>query len=330
MKKTLVIRHYIVGLMYRAGNSSVQIMSARELARHFDIACSTVSLALKELTEEGYIFSRPGVGTFTNPLRMPVRLDRAMPPLVGVMAGDGRFFYFGATFWHTYRALGDAIFKAGWNLRNLELSGPPDAEAAAEVLENRVDALLWLGAYEQQEFVEALAVRGLPIITDSPFLTGVNSVAPDRTEPLLALLDHATRTGRHEVLLFQPPEISRNEEPLLAELARQRGIPLRITSIDPTGFPQDERLRRYFRNRPGVLAVASPSRCTPDYLAGYAEDIELYQHDTGIRKGKPVRFLRGERFAAAMVSRLRELMEGDRSIRHETAALEAVDENEFA
>ena len=42
MKKTLKIRHYVTGVMYHAGNSSVQIMSSRDFAAHFGIACSTI------------------------------------------------------------------------------------------------------------------------------------------------------------------------------------------------------------------------------------------------------------------------------------------------
>ena len=61
MKETLKIRHYVMGILYHAGNTSVQIMSSRELAAHFGIARSTVSLALKELVDDGFLIPKRGI-----------------------------------------------------------------------------------------------------------------------------------------------------------------------------------------------------------------------------------------------------------------------------
>ena len=67
MRKTLQIRHYLIGEIYRAGTSSVKLPSVRELARKFSVAQCTVSAVTAELIRDGWLRSRRGLGIFTNP-----------------------------------------------------------------------------------------------------------------------------------------------------------------------------------------------------------------------------------------------------------------------
>ena len=90
MRETLKIRHYVVGVIYHAGERSVQIMSSRDLAKYFNIARSTVSIALKELVDQGYLIPVKGKGYFTNPRKIMTPIPGKMPPLILLLHGDGR------------------------------------------------------------------------------------------------------------------------------------------------------------------------------------------------------------------------------------------------
>ncbi|MDD3155371.1 MAG: GntR family transcriptional regulator [Victivallaceae bacterium] len=297
MKKTLLIRHYVIAQMYRAGNSSVQIMSARELAKHFDIAQSTVSLALKELTQEGYLFSRPGIGSFTNPIRMAIYQDRAMPPLIGVMGGDGRFFYMGADFWKTFRSIGDMIFAEGWNMRSIELTGPLSAETAQEIFDNQINALIWVGAYRQTDFTEALKKFGIPVIADSPFLPDVNTVTPCLQKPLESLFDYICTHDFHSVLLWLPPEISDQEVPILRKMAEEKKYPLEIEILNPEHGLPETFWKNFCNSHARSLVVGDAVRCSAHLLKRYtgkfASQIEAFRHLSAVQNGVPYLFLKG-------------------------------------
>ena len=101
MKETLKIRHYVVGMIYHAGDRSVQIMSSRNLARQFGMARSTVSIALKELIDQGYLIPVRGKGNFTNPRKIMTPLPGKMPPLILLIHSDGRSFYYGKQEWES-------------------------------------------------------------------------------------------------------------------------------------------------------------------------------------------------------------------------------------
>lgn len=180
MKETLKIRHYVTGIMYHAGNSSVQIMSSRELAAHFGIARSTVSLALKELTEEGFLIAKHGIGNFTNPKKLAMPKEGKMPVLIGVILENGRDFYISDSGWKSLRATGDAIIKAGYCLRYLQLSGKNEDEIFEEIMDSRLDALIWIDHLDLTEaLMKRLAGAGLPVICDNMGFTQVNTAAYD-------------------------------------------------------------------------------------------------------------------------------------------------------
>ena len=65
--KSLRIRHYVMKLLYDNLNHPAPLLSARLLAEKFGISRTTVMTALATLRQEGYLFSHPGKGFFTNP-----------------------------------------------------------------------------------------------------------------------------------------------------------------------------------------------------------------------------------------------------------------------
>ena len=56
------IRRYVMNLILRAGKDPVQIPTINELSEKFSVSRPMVSKAMKELTSEGYIIGRRGIG----------------------------------------------------------------------------------------------------------------------------------------------------------------------------------------------------------------------------------------------------------------------------
>ncbi len=83
------IRRYVLNLIMKSGNESVQLPTAQELAKLFGVCRQTVGKSLKQLAEENYVIGKPGLGTFTNPkkqFRFEYRKNR---PNIGIIVGDG-------------------------------------------------------------------------------------------------------------------------------------------------------------------------------------------------------------------------------------------------
>ncbi|MBS1368911.1 MAG: GntR family transcriptional regulator [Lentisphaeria bacterium] len=85
------VRHYIMNIIYRSGGHSVRVPSLRKLARELGIAVSTVQLAYDRMIEDGSLYSRQGLGTFT----CENRNWEFGVPLIGIKFRDGDQFLLG-------------------------------------------------------------------------------------------------------------------------------------------------------------------------------------------------------------------------------------------
>lgn len=65
------IRRYVMNLILRAGKDPVQIPTINELSEKFGVSRPTVSKVMKELTSEGYIIGRRGIGSSPIPPKYP-------------------------------------------------------------------------------------------------------------------------------------------------------------------------------------------------------------------------------------------------------------------
>ena len=81
------IRRYVLSLALKAKDKSVQIPTTIELSKKFGVSRQTVGKAMKELTQDGYIIGKPGIGSFTNPKRLETATTpcTARLPVVGVI-----------------------------------------------------------------------------------------------------------------------------------------------------------------------------------------------------------------------------------------------------
>jgi len=165
--ETLKLRHFIMNLIYRHGQNSIMIPSSRQLAASFGVARSTVQLALEQMVKDGFLFGKPGIGTFTNPARAFTFSGEEPPPLIGLLWGDGRNFFYDHCTCCQLAALGTRLTENGWNIRNVQLAASSEKDLIPELLDLHVDGLVW--CYPRPEYAKELEKlsKQLPLVTVS-------------------------------------------------------------------------------------------------------------------------------------------------------------------
>ena len=167
MRKTLQIRHYLIGEIYRAGNSSVRLPSVRELARRFTVAPCTVSAVTAELIRDGWLRSRRGLGIFTNPEKIA---DDAEAGLIGVINGDGCLYYFNREVFESFTAIGRHILSRKFNFRNILLDSADPDDMVREISQQPIRGLIWNAGtvVVPEEIAIRLKKSDLPLVADCP------------------------------------------------------------------------------------------------------------------------------------------------------------------
>lgn len=155
------IRRYVMNLILRADGKAAQIPTIQELSEKFGVSRPTVSKAMKELTSEGYIIGKRGIGTFTNPAKRAMVAIGKKLPLVGIMISDGLNVhldkYIGCAL---AEILKQVVFVPA--IAHLVTVGSSDPEQAVkEILDEQLDALVVFGS---NRFTPQLRATGLPVI----------------------------------------------------------------------------------------------------------------------------------------------------------------------
>lgn len=143
LRESVKIRHYIMNLIYRHPNEKMLIPGSNELAAMFGVGRATVTRVLKSLTEEGYLEGRRGIGTFTLHQNF-IPVENEMPPLIGLLAGDGKYFYYPHQVWGIMASCGLVLTRGGCNVRPLSLTGADDETRFAEISRQYLDGLVVL------------------------------------------------------------------------------------------------------------------------------------------------------------------------------------------
>lgn len=183
LREGLKIRHYIFNLILRHPGESVKVPSSWELAKHFGIARSTVTLAYKELLKEGILIGRPGIGTFLAP-RYSQGLGNSgiTYPLIGVLTHLGNNLCFGSHQWGLMAAVGNQLtFGDVCQIRPVTLSGNIET-VGKELKQNYLDALVWITPPENQPVLLQKIDQELPTVVLGRSEDNINSVALDYEE----------------------------------------------------------------------------------------------------------------------------------------------------
>mgnify|MGYP000918776872 CR=1 FL=1 len=165
----LKIRYYVMNLIYSHPGESVMLPTSHELAEKFGVARSTVTLVLKTLTEEGFIAGKRGVGTFTcyNGFIFP---GGRRIPLVGLLYGDGKYFFHEYYSWSLLACAGRALTLNHSSVRHLALVGMTDDELFEELCGQYLDGLVWFHAKESRlPLIRRLEEAGIRVVTYGTF-----------------------------------------------------------------------------------------------------------------------------------------------------------------
>ncbi len=158
------IRHYIMDIIYHSGKYPVKLLSLRMLAKKFGVACSTVSLELDKLEREGFITAKHGIGYFTTP-QIGGQWGDALP-LVGIVMGYGKHFFYDASSWPTIANIGLELVKNKMNLRFIQIGATSEDAVLEELKNSHIDGLIWSDSNEVSEkLLQGLQESGIKILT---------------------------------------------------------------------------------------------------------------------------------------------------------------------
>ena len=193
VSENLRIRHYVMKFLYDNLHHSVRLLSARMLAEKFGVSRTTVMTALATLKQEGYLFSLPGKGVYTNPDSRFMDVAPEHRPLVGFVINYGRNFYITPREWEIQTAVGTALLKAGFNLREITLHGLSPEAVFEELAESHLVALAWLLVSDQvsEELLCRIDAELFPVVTCTDAFSHRADFRKVRNFPLEKYPDHA-------------------------------------------------------------------------------------------------------------------------------------------
>lgn len=200
MKKSLNIRHFILGEIYRAGDSSIRLESVRRMARRFDVAQCTVSAVMAELIRDQWLFSKKGIGVFTNPKKLA---GDARKKLVGLINGDGKLFYYNRDSFDSFASIGKELLAKGRNFRNIMLESSEPDEMADEVHTASLSAVIWCAGSVMvpASAVTMLVNKGVKVVCDLPECTSADVVCHDYTPIFDEWCRYCAETSKRRILI---------------------------------------------------------------------------------------------------------------------------------
>ncbi len=166
------IRRYVVGLIGRSGANPTRLPTVAELCESFSVSRPTVCKALKELSEQGYIISRRGIGSFTNPAKCNT-LDGQRLPHVGLLLQDGMGVYLTRYFGGMAGELIKQLVSIPVIVQQINLGSVEPEIIQRDILTEKLDLLVCVGGVDHdRERCEQLRNSGLPVIfvsSSAPF-----------------------------------------------------------------------------------------------------------------------------------------------------------------
>lgn len=143
-----------------------------ELSRKFGVSRQTVGKAMKELTRDGFIIGKPGIGSFTNPKRIETSQTPCgmKVPTIGIILSDGMLLHLDEYHAKNLSAALKILPEMPAFIRLLNLSSS-DPEIILKDLENeQMDALLWIAPRQFHEpVIRELLSRGIPLVLHTGF-----------------------------------------------------------------------------------------------------------------------------------------------------------------
>jgi len=176
----LWIRFEVMNAIYHNPLRPEKLPSAAELAEKFDISDRTVVRELKKLAAEGYVTSRQGIGTFTNPKTIPFLADGPGQKIIGIICGDGRNLFEDYPIWAFLSFAGLALMPDIGHPRCTTLTVGGPEPVYQEVCALGLDGLIWIWPPpELFPVIRKLQRQGLPVVTIMNKVPGIPCIKSD-------------------------------------------------------------------------------------------------------------------------------------------------------
>lgn len=236
------IRHYVMGLIYQNGFTSVRVPSSLELARQFGVTRRTARVVLEGLIREGYLIGKNGIGTFTNPA-LGFKLGHGPQlPLIGVGFNDCSNFYYDYQSGIRLTTAMQAVLEQGANVYPLVHSSCDFEQFCAELRHARLGGLLLVQSDFSPEQQATLTALGFPVVSLEREFAGASRIRHDRTKAQQEMFSIAMQEKRHEVLLlYTRPEYFEDEFGAFRELCSQPGCPIHLRVVQAGAENFEER-----------------------------------------------------------------------------------------
>jgi hypothetical protein len=235
------IRHYVMGLIYQNGFTSVRVPSSLELARQFGVTRRTARVVLEGLIREGYLIGKNGIGTFTNPAQGFKLGHGPQLPLIGVGVNDCSNFYYDYRSGMRFAAAMQAILEHGANVYPLVHSSCDFEQFCLELRHAQLGGLFLVQPDFSPEQQAVLTSLGFPVVSLEGEFAGASRIRYDRTAALQEMFSIALQEKRHEImLLYTRPEYFEDDFGIFRDLCDQPGCPvhLRVIQADAENFEE--------------------------------------------------------------------------------------------
>ncbi len=201
LTERLKIRAYVLGLLHRAGTGSLKLPSSNELAKRFGVNRLTARAALEQLTAEGWLVTKVGSGTYTNPDRS-FQLAAERRPLIGILCEDGSYFFYHYTTLELLSGMFSTLAARNCDARLLDRFGGGYEMSVESICASEPDALLWIAEGEiPQEYLQQVRDSGIRIVTVGSFYANTGGVIMDRTEAWKNALRAAHAENRRRAVI---------------------------------------------------------------------------------------------------------------------------------
>ena len=220
------IRRYVVNQIYKAHGKSVQIPTILELAKQFGVSHATVSKAMKELTSEGFIIGKRGIGSFTNP-RLSIPRGTRELPVIGILMGDGMEVHFDKYLAPILAQMLQQLVYLPATVHLLSLGSLDPNVVYREIVNEQLDGLIWESPADKGvEVIRRLQRDGMPIVSLERDIEGIPSVLFDFENWGEECAKQLLKEGRkHLVLLPDTPPWDRYFKGI-RKVYREAGVPL--------------------------------------------------------------------------------------------------------
>jgi GntR family transcriptional regulator of arabinose operon len=160
-------RDWIVEVVFNKDSKVKSIPSERHLSTMLGVSRDTLRRAIRDLTAEGILESRQGLGTYVNRVPIDKHLQKSPKGIsVGIMIGSGLSRHSLDNYlWLVMQSAVNTLSERGIRTSLISVSST-GIFATKEIMSHKVDGLIWIAPPEQcMEIIKYLKEKGIPVIS---------------------------------------------------------------------------------------------------------------------------------------------------------------------